>query len=253
LCCKRHLSCEFLIWINRLTVPLNCDNLWKQSGMLCPVDTSPKGRIIPATQSYFLRDANFRDGSKRCRFTDSELQNKLNLWNESKLDAIHEAKLEGICETKWNFTFEETKQNYFFFVKQANFHVTTFLFRFASCFAKQRKEAKLDTLTISHIISNLQSLGPCENNFSRVFALPKPFLRGSLSRIPIWSFRVFIFSKLINRPAWNLVKKLCFMYQVLGTRTKTKSWKFKGIVTRDFEVFFCILSCCPSGECSFAF
>jgi hypothetical protein len=38
------------------------------------------------------------------------MRNKLNLWDETKLDEIHEAKLKGIYETKHNFTLY-IKQN----------------------------------------------------------------------------------------------------------------------------------------------
>jgi hypothetical protein len=55
-------------------------------------------------------------------------------------------------ETKQNFTFDETKRNetkfrcFLCFAKQAKFHETIFLFRFVSCFAKQKKGCEMETL-----------------------------------------------------------------------------------------------------------
>jgi hypothetical protein len=51
---------------------------------------------------------------------------------------------------KRNFTLCETKQNeillVLFFTKQAKYREMNFMFHFVSCFAKQKKEVKLETL-----------------------------------------------------------------------------------------------------------
>jgi hypothetical protein len=73
---------------------------------------------------------------------------QLKIRNVTKVNGTHEVKLEKIYETKRNFTFYETKRNetkfrsFLCFAKQAKFRETTCLFRFVSCFAKQKKEAK---------------------------------------------------------------------------------------------------------------
>jgi hypothetical protein len=79
---------------------------------------------------------------------------QLNIRNLTKVNGIHETKLEKIYETKWNFNFHETKQNetkfccFLYFAKQAKFRKTTSLFRFVSCFAKQKKWCEMETLLI---------------------------------------------------------------------------------------------------------
>jgi hypothetical protein len=73
---------------------------------------------------------------------------QLNIWNVTKENEIRGPKPDTNYETKRNFTFDETKQNetkfrgLFCFAKQAKFRETIFLFRFVSCFAKQKKDAK---------------------------------------------------------------------------------------------------------------
>jgi hypothetical protein len=76
----------------------------------------------------------------------NEKQKQLNIRNDTKVNGIHETKPDIVYETKRNFTFYETKRNeislFLCFAKQAKFRETTFLFRFVSCFAKQKKDAK---------------------------------------------------------------------------------------------------------------
>jgi hypothetical protein len=64
---------------------------------------------------------------------------------------------EKIYDTKRNFTIYETKRNetkrnetkfrcFLGFAKQAKFRETVLLFRFVSCFAKQKKGCEMETL-----------------------------------------------------------------------------------------------------------
>jgi hypothetical protein len=71
--------------------------------------------------------------------------------NKGTWDSRNETSKKKIYETKRNFTFDETKRNetkfrcLFWFAKQAKFRETICLFRFVSCFAKQKKGCEMET------------------------------------------------------------------------------------------------------------
>jgi hypothetical protein len=77
---------------------------------------------------------------------------QLNIGNITKVNRIHDTKLEKKLrnETKFYLSRNETKGNkislFLCFAKQAKFRETAFLFRFVSCFAKQKKGCERETL-----------------------------------------------------------------------------------------------------------
>jgi hypothetical protein len=75
---------------------------------------------------------------------------QLNILNLTKENEIHETKQDKNYETKRNFTFDETKRNevslFILFRETSEISRNCFLFRFVSCFAKQKKGCEMETI-----------------------------------------------------------------------------------------------------------
>jgi hypothetical protein len=89
-------------------------------------------------------------------------EDKLNLWNETKLFEIHETKLEEIYETKRNFTLEETKWNkislvFFIARSKRNFEINFFV---SLCFRVWRKKSPKSAESEKPVLQLGPMLGP---------------------------------------------------------------------------------------------
>jgi hypothetical protein len=103
--------------------------------------------------------------NKNCLLTQRNAKQQ-NISNLTKENEIHETKPEKNYETKQNFTFDDTKGNktkqneislFILFRETSEISRNNFLFRFVSCFAKQRKGCEMEILgsTVQLLLSDL--------------------------------------------------------------------------------------------------
>jgi hypothetical protein len=118
-----------------------------------------------------------------------------NICSLTKVNGIHETKQEKNYETKQNLTSDETKRNetkfccFYCFAKQAKFRETNVLFRFVSCFAKQKKGCEMETLILYNCSVLVYLL--CEENKDYLFINPW-FWKLKWAKPWRWLFNVLI-------------------------------------------------------------